>query len=54
MVLFNATLKSKFYAKFLFMVFNGIIFWVMHHSVYTGEFESKNSSVNYEMINKKC
>ena len=46
-VLFNATMKSKFYAKFLFMVFNGMIFSVVHHSVHTGEFESKNSRIDY-------
>ena len=50
----KATLKSKFYARLLFMVFNGMTFWVVKNSVHTGEFESKNSRVNYEIINKKC
>ena len=31
-----------------------MIFWVVHNSVHTEKFESKNSMVNYQMMNKKC
>ena len=29
------------------MVFNGMIFSVVYHSEHTGEFESKNSRIDY-------
>ena len=29
------------------MVFDEMIFWVVRHFVNTGEFDSKNSKVNY-------